>query len=227
MKPYSRLEVGFALSRIAAVWQDMPRLGCSKKGLKMGNETATDRAYLNQRFEELFKRFDETDKRIADIENKLTSGAGIGESASPDWEMFSGPMMPGMMPGGMPGMMPGGMPGMMPGMMPMVGPWTIWWAWWLSWFVWPFALPLAASGMFPQTSRFAAARAQFWSRWLEAIARMTQQTASQSVGRAPTKPGDPEVMKKLMAALNQGSLQSLSQEAKSQIIWAVRWAQMF
>jgi hypothetical protein len=56
---------------------------------------------------------------------------------------------------------------------------------------------------------------------------MTQQTASQFVGHAPTKPGDPEVMKKLMAALNQGSLQSLSQEAKAQIIWAVRWAQMF
>jgi hypothetical protein len=178
----------------------------ANKGLKMTNGTATDRAYLDQRFDQLLKKFDETDKRIADIENKLkASESGIGESVPPDWQ-FPWPMT---------------------GMMPPAGPWTIWWAWWLSWFVWPFALPLAASGMFPYTSRFAGARVHSWAHWFEAMARMTQQTAGHFGGHSPSKPGDPEVVKKLMAALNQGPLQSLSQEAKSQILWAVRLAQMF
>jgi hypothetical protein len=196
----------------------------ANKGLKMGNETAGFNE-LNQRFNELNEKFGQvlealnnTHGRLTRIEEELKScGAGVGEFE---------PMMPGMMPGAMPGMMPGAMPGMMPGampgMMPFPGPWTIWWAWWLSWLVWPFALPLAASGMFPYTSRFAAGRAQFWSSWLEALARMTQQAAGPYMGRSPGKPVDPGAMKKLKQSLDQGDLQSLSKEAKDHILFSVQ-----
>jgi hypothetical protein len=189
-----------------------------KKGPKMTNGTA-DRDFLERKFNELNARLDQTDKRITDLENKLKSSApGLGEAAPPDWEqmaqMFLGPTMPGMM---------------MPGMMPPAGPWTIWWAWWLSWFLWPFALPLAATGTFPHTSRFAAARAQFFGRWFEAMARMTQQAANVGpfMGYPSGKPVHSDLVKKLMPALNQEPLRSLSQEQKSQLVWAVQCAQMF
>jgi hypothetical protein len=191
----------------------------SKKGRKMSNGTGADKAYFDQKFSELSaklsERLDETDRRITEIENKLKSSApGLGESAPLDWQqmaqMFFGPTMP-----------------VMPGMMlPPAGPWTIWWAWWLSWFVWPFALPLAATRMFPHTSRFAAARAQFFGRWFEALARMTQQAANVGpfMGYSSGKPVDSDLVKK---ALNQEPLRSLSQEQKSQLLWAVQCGQMF
>jgi len=123
------------------------------------------------------------------------------------------------------------MPGMMPGMMLPAGPFTIWWAWWLSWFLWPFALPLAASGAFPYTSRFAAARAEFFGRWLEAMARMTKQAANIGpfMGFPPTKPIEREVVSKLRVAFNQAPLNQLfSQEQRTSILWAVQaWSQIF
>jgi hypothetical protein len=184
----------------------------SKKGRGMTNET-------DKKLDELLAKFEGVEKRIGAIENQLKSPApGIGETASPDLlaQMFCGPMMPGIGPM---------MPGMMPGMMPPAGPFTIWWAWWLSWFLWPFALPLAASGAFPHTSRFAAARAEFFGRWLEAMARMTQRATGPFMGFAPTKPIDAEVVSKLKLAFNQAPLNSLSQEQQFSILWALQGLQ--
>jgi hypothetical protein len=188
----------------------------SKKGRRMSTDT-------EKKLEALLAKFEGVEKKIEALENQLKSPApGIGETAPPDLlaQMFCGP-----------GVMPGVMPGMMPGMMPPAGPFTIWWAWWLSWFLWPFALPLAASGAFPYTSRFAAARAEFFGRWLEAMARMTQQAANVGpfMGFPPTKPIETEVASKLRVAFSHAPLNQLfSQEQRTSILWAVQlWSQFF
>ncbi len=212
---------------------------------------------------EIGKLIDGAVRPIREELDSLRGRAGRAEEGGPNpndllrallGSMISGrPGMPGVPPGmlgmspGMPGVPPGmlgmspGMPGVPPGMpgvplwMPPVGLWTILWAWWLSWFIWPMALPLAGTGQFPLTSRFAATRAEFWLHWFHAMARIAQQIANTNpfASNAGHYPGpyfpfqfstiDGELVKTLEKALNEGPLNSLSPEQKMELLWIVRF----
>jgi hypothetical protein len=216
-----------------------------------GSQTADLRKYVDDKFKVM-------DQKIDRIQQTLERNAAAGPASAPSaGAVEGGPKMEDLLAmmgfphgiGGMPGsagMTSPWQAGMTPpwqasppwqAMQP-AGLWTIWWAWWMSWFLWPMALPLACSGMFPLTSRFAATRAEFWHHCFEAFARIAQQVANASpfgTGAGYNYPGpnfpqfkpvDAELAKQFEAALKVEPLNSLSPERQAALRWAVRSSQI-